>query len=294
MLRGEPTGPLSGSAAEGERLIMARDAVAWDAAEGVGNPEVRATVGPPAEPSKFANVEDLEAAQVAYFGPGTGREGSGMAVGGWDGNNSMWWTHPRGFIVHEILLRECDSGMPFTDFEMEVLNHLNCCPAQLAANAWRSLKFLQYAAWTVGRELTVRLFLYWFSVKLGDNGRVNLQRKGGALHGFPASISNWKNWKDRYFPVVCNHFERPWWVREEDGRPVFPVAWSDAITGTSPIKRGHLSEEERRTDRLLTSFYKNYEQTCNILTNTNIDFPFACVILWFGLRLTSLLLFLQQ
>ena len=83
-----------------------------------------------------------------------------MAVSVWDGNNSLWWTHRRGFIVHEVLLRECGSDLPFTEFEVELLNHLNCSPAQLMANSWRSLKFLQYAAWSVGVELTVKLFLY--------------------------------------------------------------------------------------------------------------------------------------
>lgn len=177
-----------------------------------------------------------------------------MEVGQWGGNMSVGWMHRRGFVVYEVLLADLGAEIPFTPFEVDLLNHLNCCPAQLMANSWRSLKFLQEAAWRVGVQLTVRLFLLWFSVKLKDDGRVVFQRKARQLDGFPASISNWKNWNDRYFPIVQSGSGRPWWVGAEDDRPLFPVVWSDAKTGASPIKYGHLSAEERRVARLMSSF----------------------------------------
>lgn len=69
-----------------------------------------------------------------------------MAVGRWGDNMSIGWTHLRGFVVYEVLLSELGAELPFTPFEMDLLNHLNCSPAQLMANDWRSFKFLQVAA----------------------------------------------------------------------------------------------------------------------------------------------------
>lgn len=47
---------------------------------------------------------------------------------------SVGWTHRRGFIVYEVLLANLEAELPFTPFEMEVLNHLNCSLAKLMAN----------------------------------------------------------------------------------------------------------------------------------------------------------------
>lgn len=73
---------------------------------------------------------------------------------------------------------------------MDVLKHLNCSPAQLMPNCWQCLKFLEADASWLKLDLSIKLFLYWFSVKPKDGGRVMIQQKGKHLEGFPASIRN--------------------------------------------------------------------------------------------------------
>lgn len=114
-VRGALTGALSGLVTEGNRLIGLRDRVGWNMAEGTVDPVVRATVGPPAEPAnRFDSVEKLEEANSDYFAEGSERAAAGMEVGRWGAEQSLKWTHRRGFVIYEYLLAYLDVGLPFT------------------------------------------------------------------------------------------------------------------------------------------------------------------------------------
>lgn len=164
---GALTSELIGSVEEKNRLIEQQDVIGWNMGEGTVDPVVRATVCPPAEPATgFDSVEKLEATDEEYFTEGSERVTAGMTVGRWGIEQSLRWTHKRGFLVYEFLFKDLDVGLPFSQFEMDVLKHLNCSPAQLMSNGWRCLRFLEAATSWLKLNLSIKLFIYWFSQSL--------------------------------------------------------------------------------------------------------------------------------
>lgn len=88
---------------------------------------------------------------------------------------------------------------PFIDFEINVMNHLNCYLVQLMPSAWRALQQLEEDAKKLGVTYIVKLFYYWFTSKMTEKGWVAIQRQRRQLAGFPAGVSNMKNWEGKYF-----------------------------------------------------------------------------------------------
>lgn len=95
--------------------------------------------------SRYNTKEKIAELNETYFGPGMPMRDLGhkaVLLKGSEGRTgSEWYTykHEGGFLMNENLLQHVGIRLRFNDFEMTVLNYINCCSVQLHPNSWRLL-----------------------------------------------------------------------------------------------------------------------------------------------------------
>lgn len=173
-------------------------------------------------------------------------------------NDRYAFKHEGGFLFNEHVLLNVGIRFPFSNFDMEVLNYINCCPAQLHPNSWRLLAILQNVPAHLGIELTGKILFWPYRVECKDGGWVALHNvnKPGRYSILSGIVSSVKNWLNHHFLAWWEPLDRRPWYLDAEERPLFPPWWSEAISGQRVLEQEHLSVAELRAVSALLTFPK--------------------------------------
>ena len=187
------------------------------------------------------------------------------------------------FGVYEYVFKEMGLRLPFSDFQMSVLNHLDLAPSQLHPNSFAFIRAFELTCEYLNIGATLPLFFNVFHLQRqavqGKFGWVSLKQVRKLFKAFSESIRTFKN---RYFFVEpmsarAEEYVYTWEVEKDDrGRPVldehgevvksqllkFRFSWSnehfqrksdDYVTNPSLM-----SEEDQESYRVLTNFVDSF------------------------------------
>nr|KYP72868.1 hypothetical protein KK1_005472 [Cajanus cajan] len=107
------------------------------------------------------------------------------------------------FYVYQCFFRDLGVCLPFTQFECDFLNFINAAPCQLHPNSWGFLRAFQVLCTVLGIEVSLRVFLHFYQLKMGvpPYGILSLSgsRDGGLFTPYSQS---YKNFKQEFFRVA--------------------------------------------------------------------------------------------
>nr|KYP76326.1 hypothetical protein KK1_020561 [Cajanus cajan] len=150
-------------------------------------------------------------------------------------------TDPPHFYVYQCFFRDLGICLPFTQFECDFLNFVNLAPCQLHPNSWGFLRAFQVLCSALGIEVSLRVFLHFYQLKIGVSpyGVLSLSgRTDGGL--FTLYSQSYKNYKQEFFRVALVDVDPL-----EDGAfyfgglPKFPFYWcrkSSRFHGVGQLK----------------------------------------------------------
>lgn len=127
----------------------------------------------------------------------------------------------------------------------DVLNFLNICPGQLRANGWRILLSFIIKCKREGVVASARLFIFFFYSRLTNNCFVSLHRRSNRPQLLLHAVSNSKDWKKNLGFIEEVGPSRPFWVRELDDRPLYPLCWRKPHIGAFESDWDDLTVDER-------------------------------------------------
>lgn len=205
--------------------------------------------------SKYDTREEITKLKKIYFGLGMTMRVLGhkaVLLEGSEGKtDSEWYTFKDegGFLMNEYLLKHVGIRLPSSNFEMAVLNYINCCPVQLNPNFWRLLAIMLCMAENVGVEMTPRMLFYLDYAEVSSGGWVTLKNCSEKNHFnvLSKNLSNIKNWKDHHlFVKWIPKDRRPWYV-DAEGFPRFPLWWFRPFEKKGSVKWEDLTMWERQS-----------------------------------------------
>lgn len=133
-------------------------------------------------------------------------------------------------LMYRIFFYEIRVRLPFTPFEVVVINHLELAPTQLHPNGWGFVRSFQILCKGLGLEPSVNAFFCLFqplgSSKTRKNQNLVTFRSiaGKQIEVFQDSL---KGFKYKYFFLVpLTRFSKPQ-LRRKNGKKRFPLWWSD-------------------------------------------------------------------
>lgn len=107
---------------------------------------------------------------------------------------------PDPIPMYQIIFREMGFGVPFTDFQVSIFNHLELAPNQLHPNSIAFLQAFELMCQHLDIRASVSLFFYCFTVKRktkhGRWGWVSLKQSKKHFKPFSDSL---KYFKTHYF-----------------------------------------------------------------------------------------------
>ncbi|KAF7815305.1 uncharacterized protein G2W53_029274 [Senna tora] len=117
----------------------------------------------------------------------------------------------------------------FTDFEIDLLNHIGCVPSMMMPNSWILVGGLEDLCNFHKVKATVEAFFYFFQINSPNKGSwFYLQASGHGSNAkklFRDLKDPLKDWKKDFYLVRSRQGCQPsWWLRE-DGTPLFPTKW---------------------------------------------------------------------
>ena len=128
-------------------------------------------------------------------------------------------------VVDELIVK-----MPFSNFEIQLLEVLHLAPTQLHPNGWAFAKAFERFCRVRNLFCSVRVFLHMFRpyhpVFEKDSGK----KYWVSLHGkqkyqiFKLFVDSWKDWKSSYFRYSFNG-RGACWFKNSEGNPLFPLRW---------------------------------------------------------------------
>ena len=156
-----------------------------------------------------------------------------------------------GFFLHTTTLKSARVVLPFTEFQMWVLERLKVAPSQLHLGAWGFIRGYERACFLFGRsDPSFKLFFYLFEVQrtpgLGGKGLVSL--KGRQHHVFQPFSDTYKDFKENYFKVAALEGKVPFWVGPNGSK--FPLFWSPDHFGLKAKDYSFNSERDLEAEDL--------------------------------------------
>ncbi|KAF7801960.1 DNA ligase 1-like [Senna tora] len=113
---------------------------------------------------------------------------------------------------------------------MSFLNCINVCHVQLVPNAWVYLRGFKEACESVGGFALSSSLFYFFHVHFGaSKGYVLIYQATSSpviLSHLSCNVHDWDGWFMRITVIASFH---PFWLRESDRRPLFPLYRDNAI-----------------------------------------------------------------
>nr|KYP42889.1 hypothetical protein KK1_035703 [Cajanus cajan] len=112
-------------------------------------------------------------------------------------------TDPPHFYVYQCFFRDLGIRLPFTQFECDFLNFINSAPCQLHPNSWGFLRAFQVLCTVLGMDVSLRVFLHFYQLKIGAPPYCILslsESKAGGL--FTPYSQSYKKFKQEFFRVA--------------------------------------------------------------------------------------------
>jgi hypothetical protein len=158
-----------------------------------------------------------------------------------------------GFFLHTTTLKSAKVTLPFTEFQMRVLERLKVAPSQLHLGAWAFIRGFERACFLFGRsEPSYKLFFYLFEVQRtpGLDGKGLVSLKGRKHHVFQPFSDTYKDFKENYFKVAAVEGKVPFWVLPNRSGNKFPLSWSPDHFGTKAKDYSLNSERDLEAEDL--------------------------------------------
>nr|KYP38158.1 hypothetical protein KK1_040612 [Cajanus cajan] len=136
-------------------------------------------------------------------------------------------TDPPHFYVYQCFFRDLGVCLRFTQFECDFLNFINSAPCQLHPNSWGFLRAFQVLCTVLGIEVSLRVFLHFYQLKMGAPPYGILSLSGSRDGGlFTPYSQSYKNLKSVFFRVALVGVDP---LKDEvfyfGGSPRFPFYW---------------------------------------------------------------------
>nr|KYP43970.1 hypothetical protein KK1_034554 [Cajanus cajan] len=155
-------------------------------------------------------------------------------------------TDPPHFYVYQCFFRDLGVRLPFTQFECDFLNYINATPSQLHPNSWGFLRAFQVLCTVLGIEVSLRVFLHFYQLKLGVPPYGVLSLNGGKDGGlFTLYSQSYKNYRQEFFRVALVGVDP---LQDEvfhfGGLPKFPFYWCPDPSGFHGVDPSQMTVSE--------------------------------------------------
>jgi hypothetical protein len=132
---------------------------------------------------------------------------------------------PHYFYMYSKVMENLKLSLPFTDFELAMLNALNVAPTQLHPNGWAFVRAFELICLGLDLEPRLGVFFHFYHVKslsVGKPVSISSQPNMGL---FTLYASNFKNYKDTFLRVRggprLHHL-----MFDYEGNGLFPFYWT--------------------------------------------------------------------
>jgi hypothetical protein len=177
--------------------------------------------------SKYTSEESVQDFRKDVMLSGSGREGDVVIspVGSTELVTRVNTQAPHYFYMYASVVENLNLWLPFTDFELALLNALNVAPTQLHPNSWAFVKAFELVCLGLDLEPRLGVFFHFYYIKSlfpGKQVSISSQPNRGL---FSLYASNFKNYKDTFFRVSCGPC-LPDLMYDAGGKPLFPFYWT--------------------------------------------------------------------
>jgi hypothetical protein len=128
---------------------------------------------------------------------------------------------PHYFYMYTKVMQALNLSLPFTDFELAILNALNVAPTQLHPNGWAFVRAFELVCLGLDLEPRLGVFFHFYHVKSLSFGRPVSISSQPNLGLFTLYASNFKNYKDTFLRVRSDS-RLPGLMFDSEGERLFP------------------------------------------------------------------------
>jgi hypothetical protein len=177
--------------------------------------------------SKYTSVESVQDFRDDVAMSDSGREEDVIIdpVGDQELVTTVSTQEPHYFYMFSKVMENLSLTLPFTDFEIEVLNALNVAPTQLHPNDWAFVRAFELVCLGLGLEPRLGVFFHFYYVKSLTPGKPVSISSQPNMGLFTLYASNFKNYKNTFFRVRCGPRLRHLMFDSEGGH-LFPFYWT--------------------------------------------------------------------
>jgi hypothetical protein len=205
--------------------------------------------------SKYTSEESVQDFRKDVMLSGSGREGDVVInpVGSKELVTGVNTQAPHYFYMYASVVENLNLWLPFTDFELAILNALNVAPTQLHPNSWAFVKAFELVCLGLDQEPRLGVFFYFYQIKSlfpGKQVSISSQPNRGL---FSLYASNFKNYKDTFFRVSCGP-RLPDLMYDAGGSPLFPFYWTHDPRLVKGVDESFLTPYELEVISFLDTF----------------------------------------
>lgn len=149
------------------------------------------------------------------------------------------------FYLYLCFLYDMYVRLPFTRFQMEVLQYLNVAPSQLHPNSWGHIQAFGVLCQALGIKPSAKVFSFFFKSRPNaKKGWVSLSSMAkNAI--FQLYAKSYKEFKNQFFKVSITKMGRPFFFNE-DGSPKFPLYWTKTPRSLTSWSLDDMTDIEHR------------------------------------------------
>ena len=147
------------------------------------------------------------------------------------------------FYVYKALFTELRLRLPFSDFQVAILNKINAAPSQLHPNGWIFVRSFELLCQSCALIPTVPTFFYFFQLVVKGKGWVHIHARHGPRKILDLDLRCY-NFKTQFFRVEGGEGSVPLFM-DENRKPKFPLHWSKYLQSPDSPSFRRLSECER-------------------------------------------------
>jgi hypothetical protein len=160
---------------------------------------------------------------------------------------------PHYFYMYSKVMENLNLSLPFTDFEIEMLNALNVAPTQLHPNGWAFVRAFELVCLGLDLEPRVGVFFHFYHVKSLTAGKPVSISSQPNMGLFTLYASNFKNYKDTFLRIRCgprlHHL-----MFDSEGNHLFPFCWTQHPRLIKGVDAGLLTPYESEVISFLNTF----------------------------------------
>ena len=138
-----------------------------------------------------------------------------------DSHERVCGSAPRSFYFYDWIVRKVGIEIPFTDFQMKVLGHLNVAPSQLSPGGWGFVVTFEKFCSHLGLEPSLNFFFHLYHPSRmkragGKRDAVKIQSAPGRSFVKPVADS-YGDYRTKFFRVAVPSGHTVWWEEIADG-----------------------------------------------------------------------------